>query len=459
MKMMKILGCVMMILISTLNFAQKIDEQRMERDIEVAENVLSTLLRQQFDKQKMFFPLEVKGSYQPGYGVTFRLPADFTTPIVFSFDGPGEDMHWDVPQAPGVYSYSYKVDEDGEHMEEIESMEPIEPVEPIERPEKREMIDKGDHHRIVIKSNVDVQRDKADKEREKADKDRTKADKEREKADKLKDKAEKQRDKLKERKRADMDSIRDVYNDKMIEASKNFLADYGDLISQLSPEEKIIITNQGEQPRMWVGKLVNAPKRTHLSIEAAKGDLSAYKQGKLTHDQIVSKIKVVNTETVETIEPDLELLSSIFDRLYQPDLSHTYFTEDRIYYERLKDYGVVYYMQVYSSNQQDYMLFSMPTIKLNDVDQATRNKKVTELYPDFEKELKENILEYGRTLKSLKDTEVLVFNVKLTKCASCGIPSSLELSVKGSVLKDFGLGKIDKNSAVSKLMVKKGPNQ
>ena len=53
----------------------------MERDIEVAENVLSTLIRQEVNPQGRFFGLEVKGIYQEGYGVTFRLPSDYSSPI------------------------------------------------------------------------------------------------------------------------------------------------------------------------------------------------------------------------------------------------------------------------------------------------------------------------------------------------------------------------------------------
>jgi hypothetical protein len=174
---------------------------------------------------------------------------------------------------------------------------------------------------------------------------------------------------------------------------------------------------------------------------------------------MLAKVNVLNTVTEEIAEPDLELLSSIFTRLYRSDLSKTYFSDDGIYYERLKNFGAVYYMRVYSSNQSDIKLYSMPTVGLDDVDQETRDKKAKELYPAFEQELKENIVEYGRTLKSLKDEEMLVFNVKLTKCVGCGIPTSLELSVKGSVLKDYSAGKITKDAAVAKLMLKKGQNQ
>ncbi|HEY9488091.1 MAG TPA: hypothetical protein VIQ51_07165, partial [Chryseosolibacter sp.] len=58
-----------------LSFAQSINEERMKRDIEVAENVLATLIKQEFEQQRTFFGLDVNGSYQPGYGITFRIPA------------------------------------------------------------------------------------------------------------------------------------------------------------------------------------------------------------------------------------------------------------------------------------------------------------------------------------------------------------------------------------------------
>ena len=49
----------------------KIDEQRMTRDIEIAENILVTLIKQEMGKRN-FFPYEVEGNYTSGYGVTIR---------------------------------------------------------------------------------------------------------------------------------------------------------------------------------------------------------------------------------------------------------------------------------------------------------------------------------------------------------------------------------------------------
>ncbi|WP_333821317.1 hypothetical protein [Ohtaekwangia sp.] len=388
-------GWMAVVLVAHAAVAQKIDEDRMRRDIGVAENVLSTLIKQQFGNQRMFFQLDIKGNYQAGYGVTFSLPADYTTPIAFTLGtgNAGNVFIYEGDEEPATIDIRGSEDEEGESRAVVNG-------KPYKLKEKNRM-----------------------------------------------------------KSRTDMDSIRDSYNLKVIEAAKEFLLDYSDLISQLGLQERIVITNQGNQPRMWVNQYFNAPKRTHLSVEALKSDIAQYKTGKLNRAQALAKIKVVNTESVDAVEPDLELLSSIFSRLYRSDLSKTYFTEENIYYERLKDYGVIYYMQVYSSNERDYKRFDMPTLNLEDVDQQTRNKKVVELYPAFERELKDNVLEYGKTLKSLKDDEVFIFQVRVTRCAGCGIPSSLEVSVKGSVLKDLNAGKITKDVALGKLALKKGENQ
>lgn len=376
-----LIGCAAIVMATFQNTnAQKINEERMVRDIRVSENVLATLIKQKFDGKRMFFPLSVSGSYQEGYGVTFSLPADYTTPILFSF--PDDDQ-----AILGVSS--------------------------------------GDHVPAQVQMEEDTRREW----------------------------------KLKDRKQANLDSLRDISNDRLIEASKEFLADYGDILSQVSDNEKIIITNHGDQPRMWVVNLMNTANRTHLSIELAKADLNQFKQGKISRDQLMERIKVINAEAVDEVEPDLELLSTIFNRLYRPDLSKTYFTEGNIYYERLKDFGVVYYMQVFSASRTFNGTYDMPTVGLHGIDQDVRDKKVKELYPVFEKDLKENVLEYGRTLKSLKDDEALVFNVKVTRCDSCGIPSTLEVSVNGSVLKDYSANKIDKSAAFNKITVKRGADQ
>lgn len=373
-------------IVNTHATAQSIDEERMKRDIEVAENVLATLIKQEFQQGVRFFGLDVKGSYQPGYGVTFRVPTDQSMPFAISIGG---DVHGTTVIAnDNGYHYSINT-----------------------RPAQAPTV--ADEAELSLRNKAEA------------------------------------------REAARADSARTNFNERIIRAAQNFILDYGDVISQLQPDERIVVTNQGDRHHVFF----RPEKRTRISIEGRRGDVSAFRQGKLSREQALKKLTVVNTETLEAREPDLEMLSSIFSRLYRPDLSKTYFVEGNVYYERLKDFGTIFYMQVVSSVERNPDRFIMPTQGPENLDQAARDKKVAELYPIFEEDLKQNILEYGRTVKSLKDDERLIFNISLTRCKGCGIPSTLELAIQGSVLKDFSAGKIDKNSAMGKFMIKKGASQ
>jgi len=428
---------VAMVLGTQAATAQQFDQDRMDRDLAVAENVLSTLLRQEFERRS-FFPMEVQGSYRAGYGVTFTLPTD-QMPMFWS----GENMVV-LDGTPGAYSYSFSMTDD-----EMDPEDEIELKREIEKASKE-----------MERANEEMER--ASKELKRSQEEMKRSAKEMERADQERRKTEKSHQRMTvgaPRVTAmgkPSDSLRKVYNARIIVAAKNFLTDYGDMISQLAPDEKIIITNQGGGQRWYFNQ---SEKRSLLRVETTRNDLTQYRQGKITRDQLLAKIKVTNTESSGKVEPDMELLTSIFNRLYRSDLSKNFFIQGQAYYERLNDFGAIVYMQVYSSNQVDDGLFNMPTIALRNVTQEERDKKVKELYPVFEKELIENILEYGRTVKSLKDQEQLVFNVTLTKCKGCGIPADIEVTVKSGVLTDYNTGKVDKKSAIEKISVKRGASQ
>jgi hypothetical protein len=243
------ISATLFLAIHSHTFSQKIDEDKMIRDIEVAENVLSTMIKQEINQQRTFFGMDIKAYYQEGYGVTFRLPSDYSMPMIYAMPDNKTSIFYSDDQEPAIAVTSGS----GEiHEERIRKTPP---------PDKTYAL----------------------------------------------------REASKEKKRLAMDSARDEYNKKLIKAAKDFVVDYGDFITQLTPTERIIVTNKGEN-RSWYFK---DNKRTHISVEGAKADITAFKQGKLTRDQAMAKLKVVNTEYVETKETDLELFASIFNRLYR----------------------------------------------------------------------------------------------------------------------------------------------
>lgn len=409
------------------SFAQgKVDEERMQRDIEVAENILSTLLKQQFDKRS-FFPMEVHGNYRPGYGVTFQLPSEINNNFFV--------QSWaSEPMTITTWGEEWEEEGPGSYSNNVGST----------------------NGKVVYRNGSGNKASEEEIAKARANADRLKNDQQR-KNDVIvngQSRIGKARARVQ-----NQDSIQDQSINKMLNAAKEFITDYGDLISQLAPNERIIITNRGEGNQNWFGVYNLQNRNPYLSVEGLKSEIAQFRQGKISRTQLMGKLKVINTESENELHPDLELLTSIFNRLYRSDLSKTYFTQENTYYERLKDYGVIYYLQVYSTNQDIYGDFVMPTLGNQRVDPETRDKKVTEMYPAFTKSIKEDILEYGRTLKSLKDEESVIFNIKLTRCKGCAIPTWVEYAIKYSVLKDYSNGKLSKESALEKITEKKGELQ
>lgn len=424
-------------------FAQKSDD-RMKRDIAVMETALSEMIKQELDQHNFFFS-QIKGDYVAGYGVTFTVPTSMIT-SVWSTGGNAIVVDGQNSGFTATYSTSQDIFEEAE-VTENEAKEAAQAMNSKQT------------------KSAQKERDKAEREAQGSRNQATRATEDRARDLEVSVVNGYGYTGRNNYKRVNTDSLNTVNNAKIVNAAKTFIADYGDMLSQLAPTERIVVTNRGSsENNFWTygGQKV---KRSLLSVEATKSDLTQFRQGAITRDQLLAKMKVVNTVTTPKVEPDMELLVSIFNRLYREDLSRTYYTQGGTYYERLNDFGAILHMQVVSSMANEYNVpakdvrLVMPTLGLTNLTLEERDKKVKELYPLFESELKENILDYGRTLKSLNDNEQLIVDVTMTKCKDCGIPATLELSVKASVLKDFNSGKLDKNAALSKIEVKKGANQ
>jgi hypothetical protein len=444
-----------LILVSATLFAQKPTEERMKRDIAVMETALSEMIKQELNQRNFFF-MDVKGNYVSGYGVTFTVP---TSMISGTWSTGNDVMIVDGTVSFGGIGLTSQTPGSDLAITEKEAQEAKEAMKSANKnKDVQKEREKAEHEAQVARNNADRALQEA-REAERAAREATVYGIQSNGVNTYGTYS------TRNRKRVNSDSLNAINNAKIIEAAKTFIADYGDMLSLLAPNERIVVTNKGtNESHIWYNG--QKAKRSLLSVEATKSDLTQFRQGSITRDQLIKKMKVVNTVTSEKTEPDMELLASIFNRLYREDLSRTYYMQGGAYYERLNDFGVILHMQVVSSlSNGDYytpakdVRLAMPTLGLTNLTQEERDKKVKELYPVFESELKENILDYGRTLKSLNDNEQLIVDVSMTKCTGCGIPASLELAVKASVLKEYSAGKLDKSAALSKIEVKKGPNQ
>lgn len=263
---------------------------------------------------------------------------------------------------------------------------------------------------------------------------------------------------ISEKEEKEREELGEAIEEQLKENMTLFLIDYADLIGQLKPTDRIMVNVKNARNNYWFsGSNSNAKQKEGRTAEILKSDLIALKQGKASREATIDKINFKVNDS-ESKSRDLELFSSIFGRLYEADMSSTYYSANRtIYYERLDNLGAIFNMKVYSSNE-DNGRHRIRTTGEGGLTREERDRKVNEMYPEFEKTLKENILDYGRTIKSLKPSEMLIFKVNLTECRECEMPKEIELSLKASALADFDSGKTNKENALKAFSLKRTEN-
>lgn len=400
-------------LLSGSILAQTIDNQKMEKDLKVAQTVLNSLVNENKSMHWSSDSRDKQTQYIEGYGVILSLPKNNVFGFAFA------------PEMPPMPDISEAIAKSFEVIEDIQ---------------------------------IDIDGEEIDAE--------ARAEMEKERAERRKELAERQAE-LEKRaavameraqfKIQQMDSMREK---KVVENTENvidFLLDYGHLISQLKDSDKILVMEKGQDIRFFrdAGR-VEQLKINRLSVEANVKDLRAFQEGKINREEAKSRIVVNEKKEVKPLEKDITLFQTILKRLYARDLSETYYLNGGMPHEQIDGLGIIFYMDMVSSIRSGGEGWNVPTQDKENISQEERDELIKSLYPKFEEELKNNIIEYGKNVKSLADNEQIIFKVGITKCEGCEIPETLELQVKGKTLNELRSGKLNDSQAIKQIMVVKG---
>jgi hypothetical protein len=214
------------------------------------------------------------------------------------------------------------------------------------------------------------------------------------------------------------------------------------VVSTKKSDYVFVLSDEGEETDLRAN--------TGLAAELLKKDHNDYMSGKITHDQLVAKIKVTRKDADGGRSKDLDMFGSMLSTIYNEEYTDTYWISWRPEYERIKGVGAIYSFKVFSSYEEKGG-FRMPGNDKEDLTNEARSENVVMLYPLFIEGMNENIIQYGRTIKSLEPDELILLKITLTKCDGCSIPKKIQLSVKQSVLTRFNSGKISLKEATAQV--------
>jgi hypothetical protein len=400
---------------------QEFDEKKMNRDLEIAKNILATLIKSGSDS--FFGSQSIEASYIKDYGVVFTIPEH----LVFFHTGDSWVTISEIPPLPEIA-----------------------PVPDVD-----------------VHFDVDVE---VDEDRAAARIDREHA---REEMQRAREQVQRQKEELKLQQKEMKVAMAEarVLEEYHVGSGKTndinweeimitFMTDYADLIDQLQADEKIVINQKSphqELVMVWEGKdstekIEKLPGS--ISSEVLRKDITAYKSGKINKDEFVKRIVVSKVEPPKKIA-DLEMFAGIFEKFYSYDLSESYYASGSPWYEVLDGYGVVFHVKAHAPNQsfsrvQFYTRGQSTGIQKSDKSEADEEA----LYSIFKDDIKNFLLDYGRTIRSVAVDDKVHLEVKIQACKKCKVPKTLEVSTKMSTLSQYDQQKISKDKALNQIEVK-----
>jgi len=267
--------------------------------------------------------------------------------------------------------------------------------------------------------------------------------------------------------------------------SRDFFVDYGYLIKGIKPSEKVLIRyvhdnsvavvingwSSGDGWSNLRDKDLDDESGVYTAM-VLKSDIDALQRGNLSEEQFEQKIAYSEgKEDVAKETKDMKLINSIFSRLYKNDLSGSPCISSRSTpkSEYIPELGLVVNMrmntrcrggrfggrlELFRDGQNGVTLLDPQEQSEEDGEDEDERENTDEHYPEFLSTLKENIVEYGSIAKSLNEGEVLVFKVNFQGCRDCKvIPENLSITAKQSTLAGYRQGKISLDKAIGELNI------
>ncbi len=152
------------------------------------------------------------------------------------------------------------------------------------------------------------------------------------------------------------------------------------------------------------------------------------------------------------MQRDLEIAKSILTTLIKSE-SAGFYGEKVIEAKYVDGYGVIFNIKTYSSYVEEGVYF-IPATGQKNVNSSDRDVIIDQLYSKFVENLKQFIIDYGRTIRSLEDTDHLMLKIKTTRCWDCKIPKYIELTIKIKDLKAYDRQKLSREKALAAIEIR-----
>lgn len=270
----------------------------------------------------------------------------------------------------------------------------------------------------------------------------------------------------------DSDSDRSIDKESVTNRISEFLQDYASTIGQLKNDESILIiygsaNSSGNRFAVYnlQGDEEDQPEPLPvISVSAKKSDLEAYRAGRLNADAFKNRLSTSTSEEKERL--DLKVLGNIFGTALGDGDGNQYhlINNNSLSYMYLDNFGALFSLDLHRGHG-----FGTVTLRggvfgsTRDRDDEQQMEEIKVKLQEREKELNENlekeydaliaktkefIVDYGRTLSSLKDDQYLLVSLNINDSSDL-VPERVDFQVKKSTFNQLDRGQISREAALN----------
>lgn len=253
----------------------------------------------------------------------------------------------------------------------------------------------------------------------------------------------------------------DEFNKKTEEAirekSKEFLTNYGSLLSELKSGEKLMLNvdysiRQDRDAQRRSGNRITFASRSNqkrMQSSISYKTLNDFSTGKINLQQAMNAVETSIIEDAEKDMTDAKILAGILDDLMQSSMDGKFRRRSKTNWTYFDGFGLMFNIQMSTSSRgSGLVVYSQGSGLVTRVDDSEREKELADLakeleeaYPEFENMLKENVIQYGRTLRSLGAGESVIVNVDFGSVArGSKMPRSIRMIIPKSSIDAYAKG-------------------
>lgn len=281
----------------------------------------------------------------------------------------------------------------------------------------------------------------------------------------------------------DASSGKTVSEESITQRIREFLREYGSTIGQLSENDRIMViynTQQHIREFPFFHSSDDQKKQQLLptiSVVAQMKDLQAYRSGNLSKDQLDQRLSISKSDAETNDRLDLKVMANIFETALKEQEGPAFRISGSINYLNLDNFGALFFFDSHYSSRSGSFFFDMPKISsfsFNDEEGKARvevqraleaemsesrkqqeetTEEIKQGYDTFINSLKEYLVDYGRTLSSVKANQHILISASISSSID-EIPERVDLQIKKSVLEAMDKGNTSRDEAMSQIVVR-----